>query len=70
MARTKEQQIVSQSSLKLALEWSNTCGKCLSTYDLCATSRVIEDYVENGFTTEVGDRLKNLDEYLNKKYTK
>lgn len=64
MARTKEQQIVAQSTLKLVLEWSNTCGYCLSLKDLCAVSRVVEDYVENGYTKELGDRLEKVDDYI------
>ena len=63
MARTKEQQIVAQSSLKLVLEWSNTCGYCLDLKDLCGISRVIEDYVENGYSKELGERLEKVDEY-------
>jgi hypothetical protein len=64
MARTKEQQIVAQSTLKLILEWSNTCGYCLSLKDLCGISRVVEEYVETGYTKELGDRLEKVDEYL------
>lgn len=64
MARSKEQQIVAQSTLKLVLEWGNTCGYCLSLKDLCGISRVIEEYVETGYTKELGDRLVKVDEYL------
>lgn len=63
MARTKEQQIVAQSSLKLILEWSNSCGYCLDLKDLCGISRVIEDYVENGYSKELGERLEKVDDY-------
>jgi hypothetical protein len=64
MAQTKEQQIVAQSTLKLVLEWSNTCGYCLSLKDLCGISRVVEEYVEKGYSKELGDRLEKVDEYL------
>jgi hypothetical protein len=64
MARTKEQQIVAQSTLKLILEWSNTCGYCLSLKDLCGISRVVEEYVETGYTKDLGDRLEKVDDYL------
>lgn len=70
MARTKEQQIVAQSSLKLVLEFSNTCGYCLDLKDLCGISRVIEEYVENGYSKELGDRLEKVDEYLKEKQNK
>jgi hypothetical protein len=63
MARTQQQQIVSQSSLKLVLKWSDSCGYCLDLKDLCGMSRVIEEYIENGYTKELGDRLEKIDEY-------
>lgn len=62
--RTKEQQIVAQSTLKLVNEWSNTCGYCLDLKDLCSISRVVEDYVENGYSKELAERLGKIDEYL------
>jgi len=64
MARTKEQQIVSQSTLKLVLEWSNTCGYCLTLEDLCAVSRVVEDYVENGYSKDIREKLAKVDDYI------
>ena len=64
MARTKEQQIVAQSTLKLINEWANTCGYCLDLKDLCGISRVVEEYVETGYTKELGDRLEKVDDYL------
>ena len=67
MARTKDQQIVAQSSLKLVLEWSNTCGYCLDLKDLCGISRVVEEYVENGYSKELGTRLDTIDDYVKNK---
>jgi hypothetical protein len=67
MARSKEQQIVAQSTLKLINEWSSICGYCLSLKDLCGISRVVEDYVENGYTKELGERLDKIDEYVKSK---
>ena len=64
MARSKDQQIVAQSTLKLVNEWANTCGYCLDLKDLCGISRVVEEYVENGYSKELGDRLEKVDEYL------
>ena len=64
MARTKEQQIVAQSTLKLINDWANTCGYCLDLKDLCGISRVVEEYVENGYSKELGERLEKVDDYL------
>ena len=64
MARTKEQQIISQSTLKLVNEWAANCNHCLTLKDLVGISVVIEDYVENGYDKKIGERLEKVDEYL------
>lgn len=67
MAQTKERQIAAQSSLKLVNEWAITCDKCLSLKELVSITNVIVDYVEQGYTKEIGDRLYIIDKYLDKK---
>ena len=67
MAQTKERQIAAQSSLKLVNEWAITCDKCLSLKELVSITNVIVDYVEQGYTKEIGDRLDIRDKYLDKK---
>jgi hypothetical protein len=67
MAQTKERQIAAQSSLKLVNEWAITCDKCLSLKELVSITNVIVDYVEQGYTKEIGDRLDIIDKYLDKK---
>jgi len=68
MAQNKERQIASQSQLKLALDWSTGCGHCLSLKDLVGISVVLTDYVENGYSKELGDRLEKIDKYLQEQY--
>ena len=65
--QSKERQIATQSSLKLVNEWSNTCNKCLTLKELIAITNVIVDYVENGYSKEIGVRLDNIDEHLKHK---
>jgi len=60
MAQNKERQIGTQSSLKL-------CGKCLTLKELVGITNVIVDYVENGYSKEIGDRLATIDEHMKKK---
>jgi len=67
MAQNKERQIATQSSLKLVNDWSNSCNKCLTLKELVAITNVIVDYVENGYTSEIGKRLDTIDEHLNHK---
>jgi hypothetical protein len=64
MAQSKERQIAAQSSLKLVNEWANSCGKCLTIKDLVGISVVIVDYVENGYTTELGKRLEAIQDHI------
>jgi hypothetical protein len=65
--QSKERQIATQSSLKLINEWSGTCGKCLTLKELCAITNVIVDYVENGYSKELGDRLDKIQDHIDKK---
>jgi hypothetical protein len=67
MAQNKDRQIASQSSMKLVLEWSISCGKCLTMKELVAMSVVIVDYVENGYSKEVGDRLEKIQDHIDNK---
>lgn len=62
--RTKDQQIVAQSSLKFTLEYMTSCGYCTDIKDVVLVSRVIEEYVERGYDKSIGERLEKIDEYL------
>ena len=66
---SKETQIVRQSSLKLILEHSQTCNTCLTLKELVTMTSVLTEYVEYGYTKELGDRFDKIEEYIkNKKY--
>jgi len=67
MAQNKDRQIASQSSMKLVMDWANSCGKCLTMKELVAMSVVIVDYVENGYSKEIGDRLDKIQDHLDNK---
>lgn len=67
MAQSKERQIAAQSSLKLVNEWATTCGKCLTLKELVGITNVIVDYVENGYSKELGDRLDKIQDHLENK---
>lgn len=67
MARNKDQQIVAQSSLKMVIEWANNCNYCIDIKDTVLISRVIEEYVENGYDKSIGERLEKIDEYIKAK---
>ena len=68
MAQSKDRQIMTQSQLKMAQEWSQSCGYCLELKDLIALSIVLVDYCENGYTKELGERLDKVQQYLHEQY--
>ena len=57
--------IARQSQLKLIHEWSKDCGICISLKDMVAITNVMVDYVENGYSKEIGTRLESIDQYVN-----
>lgn len=67
MAQNKDRQIATQSSMKLVLEWANACDKCLTMKELVGMSVVIVDFVENGYSKEIGERLEKIQEHLDNK---
>jgi hypothetical protein len=67
MGNNKDRQIATQSSMKLVLEWSNSCGKCLELVELVGITNVIVDYIENGYSKEIGERLRKVQEHIDHK---
>ena len=67
MEQSKDRKIATQSSLKLVNEWSNTCNKCLTLKELVGITNVIVDYIEKGYSKEIGNRLDLIEEHLNHK---
>lgn len=68
--QNKERQIATQSQLKVTLDWANACGKCLTLKELVSVSVVLVDYVENGWSAALGERLSKIDEHFSKPETK
>ena len=67
MAQNKERQIATQSQLKVVLDWATTCDKCLTLKELVGITNVMVDYVENGYSKEIGDRLEKIEDFLKNK---
>jgi hypothetical protein len=65
--QSTQRQIIAQSSLKFTLEWSQGCGKCLALKEIVAVTNVIIDYVESGYSKELGERLDAVDAFLKTK---
>ena len=67
MAQTKDRMIIAQSSLKLVADWSKTCNKCLTIKELVRIADVISDYVEKGYSKELGDVLDKIQDHIDHK---
>ena len=64
MAQSQSRQIVTQSSLKFVNEWAISCNQCLTLKEIISITNVVVDYVENGYTKEIGERLNTIDNYI------
>ena len=67
MSQSTSRQIATQSSLKLILDWSISCNKCLTLKELVSITNVMVDYIENGYTKEIGERLEKIQNYIDEK---
>jgi hypothetical protein len=67
MANSTGKAIATQSQLKFVLDYSIHMDKKLSLKDIIAISNVLIDYVENGYSKELSDRIGKIDEYLQDK---
>ena len=65
--QSKDRMISTQSSLKLVNDWANSCNKCLTLKELVGITNVIVDYIENGYSKEIGDRLDKIQDHIDNK---
>lgn len=66
-SQATQRQIASQSSLKLILDWSVSCNKCLTLKELVGITNVMVDYIEFGYSKEIGERLEKIQEHIDNK---
>lgn len=64
MAQTTQQQIATQSNLKLVVEYMNSCDKCLSMVEIVQITTVLNDFVENGYSKALIDRFDKIDQVI------
>jgi hypothetical protein len=67
MAQSKDRQIATQSSLKLVNEWAGNCNKCLTIKELVRVADIITDFVEKGYSKELGEVLDKIQDHLDNK---
>ncbi len=64
MAQTTQQQIATQSNLKLVVEYMNSCDKCLTMVEIVQITTVLNDFVENGYSKALIDRFDKIDQII------
>jgi hypothetical protein len=64
MANTTQQQIATQSNLKLVVEYMNACDKCLTMVEIVQITTVLNDFVENGYSKSLSERFEKIDQII------
>lgn len=68
MAQDKDRQIVTQSQLKLVMDYSKQIGVNLKLKEVIGVTNVLVDYCINGYSKELGDRLDAIDKFIIDKF--
>jgi len=66
--QSKDRQIASQSTLKLVQEWASNNNYKMTLKDIMSISVVLVDYVENGYSKELAERMDKVDKYIETQY--
>jgi hypothetical protein len=59
--------IARQSQSKLLLEWANSCGYCITLPELIGITEILSDYVVNGYTKEIKEKLTKVQDHVENK---
>ena len=65
---TTQDSIVRQSSLKFVQDYQRTIGCPLTIKEIMGITNVIVDYCQNGWSKELGDRVDNIDKFIQSKF--
>ncbi len=68
MAQDKERQIVTQSQLKLVMDYTKQIGVNLKLKEIVGVTNVMVDYCMNGYSKEIGERLDAIDKFIIDKF--
>ena len=68
MAQDKDRQIVTQSQLKLVMDYTKQIGVNLKLKEFIGVTNVLVDYCINGYSKELGDRLDSIDKFIQSKF--
>lgn len=65
---TTQDSIVRQSSLKFVQDYQRTIGCPLTIKEIMGITNVIVDYCQNGWSKELGQRVENIDKFIQEKF--
>ena len=65
---TTQDSIVRQSSLKFVQDYQRTIGTPLTLKEILGITNVIVDYCQNGWSKELGNRVDNIDKFIQTKF--
>jgi len=63
-----QDSIVRQSSLKFVQDYQRTIGCPLTIKEIMGITNVIVDYCQNGWSKELGNRVDNIDKFIQDKF--
>lgn len=63
-AQSTSRQIAAQSNLKFVMEYSVHNDKELTLKEIISIVNVLNEFVECGYSKQIGERIDKIDEYL------
>jgi hypothetical protein len=64
MRQDKDKQIITQSQLKLVIDYSKQINVDLNLKEIVGITNVLVDYCLNGYTKEISERLDAIDNFI------
>lgn len=68
MAQDTQKTIVTQSQLKFVQDYAKQLNVNLTLKEMVAVTNVMVDYCMNGYSSELGKRLDNIDKFILDKF--
>ena len=63
-----QQSIMRQSQIKNVVEYCRMIGTPMTLKEIIGITNVLVDYCENGYSTELGQRLDKIDQHIQSKF--
>lgn len=67
MAQDTQKQIVTQSQIKVVMDYTKQLGVNLTLKEIVGITNVLVDYCINGYNKDIGDRLDAIDKFIDGK---